>query len=204
MARDYAIYMNGVRKGVLDEMIECLNDLPEQAVYLQPYDKDTIVQLRDASPPVSDEDRVLMVFSTMEDLTKVYYCAEVVRWEDKQKEKVLNDKKVGMPQKRRDRLNQLIRILQPNNCGRIYMTRHWNHENHLEEAPGYKDDDHYCKNLISLRNVRQIEVPFGVGEMFKTSDDQKVAQRTTPGGWVYVHEKPKDRVELRTLLNKKP
>ena len=197
MARDYAIYMNGVEKGVLDEMIECLNDLPEQAVYLQPYSKKYIDKLHKAPP--SEEDRVLMVFSTMKDLTQVSYCAEVVRWEDKRHEGEENGKRVGMPDKRRDRLNQLIRILQPNNCGRIYMTRHWNPDNHLKEADGYEKGHPYCKNLLSLRNVRRVDVPFGIDKMFNISGS-KLGQRTSVGGFVYV----KDDADLRTLLNTKP
>lgn len=187
MARDYAIYMNGVNKGILDEMIECLNDLPEQVVYLQPYRETTIRELRDASPPVSDEERVLMVFSTMEDLTKVYYCAEVVRWEDK----------ITIPKARKDKLDRLIRILQPNNCNRIYLTNNRDHDN------DYKKGNPYCKNLISLRNVRRVEVPFDIGQMIKISGG-KVEQRTQSGNFAYVHEKPKDGTALRTLLNAKP
>lgn len=158
--RDEALFMNGVYRGTLEEILEIQAELPEHIMYLQPYSGSAIAHLRDDPPSI--EEPMLLVLSVTDDLATVHYAAEIVGWDDKTR---LSEAKQSV-------LNRVIRLLQPV-------------EEKLYDASG--TDDGRSVNLLYVRRVRRVHHPFSVTRLIKTEDGTPVSdRRTTAGGWTYI------------------
>ena len=155
-----ALFLNGVYDSVLREILASQNDHPGEIFFLQPYKSERMTAFAD-NPPNSDEP-VLVYISTTDDLKHVRYVAEIVDWEDKRQ----------VPPDRWSLLNKRIRKLQP------------------EEKEIYKAvRGRECRNLLSIRNLRQLAKPFSVAQLTKISDGQSLSSnRSRSGGWSYVFE----------------
>jgi hypothetical protein len=103
--RTEAIFLNGVYKSVLEEILQIQAQLPEHIMFLQPYKGEAIVRLRENPPSVDDSVQLLM--SLTEDLPTVHYVAEIVGWDDKR----------NLSEKKRRVVNRLICTLQPREDG---------------------------------------------------------------------------------------
>lgn len=155
-----ALFINGVYESVLKEILWVQAELPEQILFLQPFASTAISRLRDDTPTVDDP--MWLYLSTTTDLPTVRYAAEVVGWDDK---RALSDAK-------RRVLSRLLWTLQPNEGG-------------LYDASNTESGQ--SVNLLHIPRLKELEKPFSVGRLIKTSDGQPVSEgRTTAGGWAYV------------------
>jgi len=153
-------FLNGVYDNVLREILASQNAHPGEIFFLQPYKSHRMTAFAD-NPPTPEES-VRVYISTTDDLNHVRYVAEIVNWEDKRQ----------IPPDRLALLNKRIRKLQPEEK-EIYPT-----------VRGRE-----CRNLLSIRNLRQLVKPFTVAQLTKTSDGQPLSSnRSRSGGWSYVRE----------------
>ncbi len=79
--RHEALFINGVYRNVLEEILQIQEQLAEHIMYLQPYSGSVIKHLQD-NPPSPDEP-MLLLLSLTDDLPTVHFAAEIVGWEDK-------------------------------------------------------------------------------------------------------------------------
>ena len=130
--RDQALFINGIFRVVLDDIVKVQSEDPEQILFLQPFTGTPIVMLRNNPPEI--EDPVRLYASTSDDLAHVFYTAEVVLWEDK----------TTMSQTRRDEVENIIRRLQPTEGGVYNASR----------TPGEPS-----RNLLSVRRMLKLPTP---------------------------------------------
>lgn len=169
--RNEALFLNGVYKDVLRDILAVQAHLPEQIMYLQPYSGQRIVHLAENPPTVLDPVRLFA--SVTDDLATVHYVGEIVGWDDKRR---LEDDKLHV-------LNRLIYLLQPTEGG-VYKKA--------------KPDGSDCVNLLYVRRLRELSEPFSVAELIKADTGEPVStQRTTSGGWAYVANPGDDWLEAR-------
>jgi hypothetical protein len=158
--REEAIFLNGVYRAVLEDILKVQEHLPEHIMYLQPYSEAAIVRLRDNPPTIDDPVRLYL--STTDELATVGYSAEIVAW----------DNKTLIPEKRRRVITRLIYMLQPTEPG-------------LYNASG--DGTGQSTNLLHVRRLVRLVPGFSVTRLIKTSDLTPVSpNRSTAGGWSYV------------------
>ena len=158
--RGEALFINGIYRAVLRQILYVQRHVSTHIMFLQPYSSKRIAHL--AKNPPSVTDRVLVFFSVHRNLSQISYTAEIVGWDDKiELENRCKD--------RRDTINCLIGKLQPEDR-ELYM-----------EVGGRK-----CANLLSIWRLQKLK-PFSVGELILTSTGKPHStNRTTPGGWSYV------------------
>ena len=157
--RDETLFLNGVYKSMLKEILLVQEEMPEQIMFLQPYKSSSIVHLRD-DPPTLDEPMQLYI-STRENLPTIKYEAEIVGWDNKRE----------MPRAKRRVISRLIWTLQPEEGG-LY--------DKSATAKG-------SVNLLHIRRLRELTKAFSVERLTKKSDGKRVSpKRTTSGGWTYV------------------
>ena len=155
----YALFINGIYRSVLEEILETQAGTPDRILFLQPFSKSPIVKL--ATNPPSPEDPVTLYISITTALSEVSYTAEIVGWEDK----------TVLSQARRNQVNEIIAKYQPEE---------------LELFDGTAGISN--RNLISIQKLVKIGQPFTVSRLVKVSDGRPLsAKRTTSGGWAYVY-----------------
>ena len=157
--KPFALFINGVFRSVLDEILRVQSVLPEQIMFLQPYSSSAIKALRENPPSV--ESPVRLYLSITDDLATIHYQAEIVGWEDKRE---LSDVKKGW-------INRLIATLQE------------------DEKELYSDasENGECVNLLYIRRLQKVQSPFSVAQLRKISNGEPLSTaRTTSGGWSYV------------------
>ena len=81
MSGSWDLYMNGVYRSVLEELLGVHRHLPNQILYMQPHGPRPIRQLRD-DPPTIDKPTKMWI-STGDDLQHISYTVEIIGWEDK-------------------------------------------------------------------------------------------------------------------------
>ncbi len=158
---DYDLFINGIFRSVLEEILETQSVNPDHTLFLQPYKGVPIAMLRDNPPSV--EDPVKLYASTSDELGSVSYTAEIVGWEDKTK----------LSQGRRAEVERSLDSLQPNEGG-LY---------------NYSSSGKSSLNLISIRRLVKLLNPFPVAELIKASDDKPYGIRSQPGGWSPVRKR---------------
>ena len=162
--RPYALFINGIYRRVLDDIISAQSGDPGLQLYLQPYSAGAIARLR--NDPPSKDDPVMMYASITDDLQLVHYTAEVVRWDDKSQ--------IGP--NRRSLVERRLQQYQPTEQG-------------LYDASG--DGDGQSLNLLTVMNVTRIETPFSVDQLVKDGDGEPLStHRSRAGGWSYVLPDP--------------
>jgi hypothetical protein len=162
--RDYAIFLNGVFEGVMQEILRIQGRLPDCVLYMQPYSGDRIVLLDEHPPSLADP--VQLFLSTTNDLAQVQYVCEIVGWEDKRE----------LGQQRLAELNKKLDQFQPTEGG-VYG---------LDEA-GRRP----MVNLLHVRRMHKLAQPFSVGQLLNVKDRQPLStNRSRAGGWVYVVPPP--------------
>jgi len=167
-----ALFLNGVYRSVLDEILSAQKTSPASVYYLQPYSSEKIKLLYESE--LTKDNPMSLYISTTDSLGMISYSADVIGWEDKRE----------IPSNRLQVLNQHIQKWQPGE-EEIYMT-----------APGGRE----CVNLISIVNLRQFTNPISVGNLIKTSDKSPLRARTQAGRWSYVFELPDWVGKGRTYL----
>jgi 5-methylcytosine-specific restriction endonuclease McrA len=177
-----ALFLNGIFKDVLDEIVLAQRNKPDLVCFLQPYSSEKIRLLNERQ--FSTGDSIPLYVSTTDDLGRVSYTADIVGWEDKR----------SIAPDRLRNLNAHIQQYQPN-------------EQEIYPLVNGKP----CTNLISVINVIRIPAPFSVANLIKVSDGSTLKQRTRAGGWSYVINLPdysliKEQMELeleRDIQNSK-
>lgn len=160
MLKPVALFINGVFESVLEEILQVQSVLPEQIMFLQPYSGNVIKELRENPPSVESPMRLFV--STTDSLATICYQADIVGWEDKR----------VLPETKKQVINRLIATLQPG-------------DKELYDAS--KGGTGESVNLLYIRRLEKVSVPFSVAQLRKVSDGEPLSTaRTTSGGWSYV------------------
>ena len=156
--RAQALFINGIFRNVLDEILKNQSEAPDKILFLQPDSGSPIVMLRDNPPTV--EDPVILYASTTDGLATVSYTADIVGWEDKTK----------LERARRDEVTEIIRAFQCTEDGLC------------DKTPGRSS-----LNLLSIRKLDRLTPPFSVANLIKIRDGKPLStNRSRSGGWSYV------------------
>ncbi len=159
--REQALFINGIFRNVLDEILKTQSVTPDETLFLQPYSPSLIAMLRDNPPAI--EDPVTLYASTTDDLTTVSYTADIVKWEDK----------TQMDRSRRNAVDETIRSFQPTERG-------------LYDTP--PESQKPCRNLLSIQRLIKLPSPFTAANLIKINDDKPLStNRTRSGLWSPVH-----------------
>lgn len=179
-----AFFGNGIFIEILDEIIEAQKVDLNITSYIQPYKPTVFKFLKETNP--SQIHPILFYISTTKDLNRIEYIADIVGWEDKRELFTSN----------RDRLNELNQHvdLYQKSTGGIY--RYSDTEKKSE-----------CVNLISIKNLRKLNIPFPSSRLIKVSNGIPYQHRTQSGGWSEVYqlsdiEAPKLEEEVEQELAK--
>jgi hypothetical protein len=161
---DWALFINGIYRSVLDEIRSTQSQHPEMTLFLQPYSSSPIARLRDNMP--SPESPVTLYASTTNKLDTVSYTAEIVGWENK----------LTMTPARRQEVNATLKTFQPGEGegdDRLY---------NASSTPGSPS-----LNLLHIRRMVKLDAPFSVAELIKVSDGKPLStNRSRSGGHSYV------------------
>jgi len=160
----YALYMNGIYQEVLDHIILAQSKVPGLQLYLQPYSGSAIAKLRDSPPDISNP--VRLYASITEDLQRVHYTGNIIRWEDK----------TNIGPFRKNLIERRLAQYQPTEHG-------------LYNAAG--DGEGTSINLLTVLNVAKLQHPFDVQLLIKIDDEEPLSpNRNRAGGWSYVMPEP--------------
>ncbi len=164
-----ALFINGIYRSVLEEILETQSEFPDYTLFLQPYSGDTIRMLQEGVP--TPEVPVTLYASTTDDLSNISYVAEIVGWEDK----------TDISPSRRQEVEDVIQMRQPGE------------KVGLDEPAGLynasKRAGRPSKNLLHIRRMVKLDAPFSVGQLIKTSNNEPYStNRTTPESWAEVHK----------------
>ena len=149
------LYMNGVYRSVMDEILSVQKHLPNQIFYMQPHGPGQIARLRD-DPPTIDKPTKMWI-STGDDLQHISYVAEIVGWEDK----------TEITAERHQLIDSLIKLLQPKETGLYNLA---------------EDPDATSVNLLHVRRMVKVPKPIPVSNLIKISDGQPLSMNRTRGG----------------------
>lgn len=157
---DWALFINGIYRSVLQEILAAQLLSPDMTFYLHPHGGGAIVRLRNEVPSL--ESPVALYASTTDDLKTVSYMANIVGWENK----------LDMNQASRQEIDAIIRQYQP--CeGGLYDA---------SATPGSPS-----LNLLHLRQMTKLDAPFSVAKLIKVSDGKPLStNRSRAGGYSYV------------------
>lgn len=169
-----ALYINGVFEEVLEEIIKAQSNEKELVCTLQPY-SGRVIKLLEGND-FNQNPSILYYISTTTDLKHVSYVAEIVGWENK--------RNLENTPKKLKQLNEQIGKNQPIQ-GEVYF--------HSD-----KEKTKECVNLIELKNLRKLVLPFQVGNLIKVSDGTPYKPRTQAGGWSPVYEVSLELMEATT------
>ena len=159
-AERWDLYMNGVYRSVLEEILGVHKHLPDQILYMQPHGSGQITRLRDDPPPIDNPTK--MWISTGDDLQHVSYAVEIVGWEEG----------TQMSSQRHQLIESIINLLQPDEGGLYNLV---------------DDPNASSVNLLHVRRLFKFTDPFSVSRLVKISDGKPLAMnRTRGGGHSYV------------------
>lgn len=159
-----ALFLNGVYKDVLEEIIVAQGKNENLICFLQPYKNQAIKLLKENN--FSEIPVIELYLSTTSNLNLISHVAEIVNWKDK-RTLIDNPKKL-------ERLNK-------------HITEHQLGE---KEIYFFADEEKTkeCINLISVKNLRKISNPFSTNNLIKVSDNTAYKPRTQAGGWSPVYK----------------
>ena len=161
---DWALFINGIYRSVLDEILSTQSQQPEITLFLQPYGGGAIVRLRDNVP--SPESPVALYASTTARLDTVSYAADVVGWENK----------LTMTEARRQEVSDALNRFQPGEG------EDGNPLYNASQTPGSPS-----LNLLHVHRMVKLDAPFSVAELTKISDGKPLStNRSRSGGYSYV------------------
>ena len=160
------LFINGIYRNVLEEILKTQSGTPDQTLFLQPYSPSSIKMLMN-DPPTIDKP-VRLYASTTDDLPMVSYAADIIGWEDKTK----------MDDARREDVDSIIKTFQPGE---------------VEDEEGLwvhsPTTDRPYLNLLSIRRLVKLANPFSVANLVKVSDEKPLStNRSRAGGWSYVYK----------------
>jgi len=152
-AQEKALLLNGVFKEVIEEIITSQSNHPNKTFYLQPHTSTNIKYLREGDFSELNSTRLLL--TTTDNLNNVTYECKVVGWRDKQE---ISPSELRV-------LNKNITLLQPSEK-EIYQTQ----------------SGSVCKNLIYIKDMRELICPFDINKLIKESNNEPCKHRERAGG----------------------
>jgi 5-methylcytosine-specific restriction protein A len=160
---DSALFINGIFEDVLEEVLKAHKLDADQVCVLQPYSGGVIKLLQ--GHDFSQSPSLPFYISTTSDLTHISYIADIVGWDDKRE--LINDP---------ERLHQFNKQISKNQPiqAEVYF---------YSDTANTKE----CVNLIQVKNLKKLPLPFKVGNLIKVSDNTPYKPRTQAGGWSPVH-----------------
>lgn len=162
MQSDTALFINGVYEGVFAEILQAGGTETLGEAFLQPYKGQAIRMLADR-PPTSERPTRLYV-STTQNLSRVSYTAQIVRWEDKR-------------QLSKARRREVTALLTEYQSGEVNLFR--------GEAEGAGRQP---VNLLTIRELVRLDPPISATRLRKCSDGLPLKRRTRAGGWSEVYD----------------
>ncbi|MCW5550895.1 MAG: HNH endonuclease [Verrucomicrobiae bacterium] len=157
-----ALFINGIYDGVLKDILAAQIAQGGGESFLQPY-KGSVISMFRAKPPTPDTP-VTLYASTTENLSKICYTAEIVKWEDKRE----------LSESRRQIVLRHLETYQPGECDLFRGTA----------LGGGK-----AVNLITIRNLRCLAIWPPTNLLTKRRDGLPLKERTRAGGWSEVYER---------------
>lgn len=154
-----ALFINGIFKGVLSEILAAQAGRGGGESYLQPYSGQLIRMLKEAKP--TPMDRIRLFASTSGDLSHISYTAEIIGWEDKRE----------LSKRGRQRVLDHLKRFQ---SGEVNLFL------------GVEEVGEKAVNLITVRCLQRLDIPFHVSRLKKVSDGLPLKKRTRSGGWSRV------------------
>ena len=114
--RDWALFINGIYRSVLEEILATQRGHPDFTLFLQPHSGSAIARLRRDVP--TPEAPVTLYASTTDELDAISYTAEIVGWENKLEMGKARQLEVdgiirGPPARRRRTLRRISNSWQP-------------------------------------------------------------------------------------------
>ena len=153
----YALFINGVYRGVLEEILTEMAKKPERSFlveilsvlikerertyFLQVFGGTPIVELRQDPPSMTLP--LPLYMSTTDDLKSVSYKAQIVGWEDKRQ----------LSEARRREVTDALDLYQQKERGLYNLA----------------DDEGQRVNLISIRGLERIAEPFSIDKLIEKS-----------------------------------
>lgn len=156
-----ALFINGIYDAVLTDILAAQTVQGGGESFLQPYKGQVISMLRER-PPTSSAP-VTLYISTTENLSKICYAAEIVRWEDKRE----------LSESRRQEVLKYLEKFQPKECNLFRGT---------ELGQGK------AVNLITIRNLHSLKAFHPSSNLKKKSDELPLKPRKRAGGWSEVYD----------------
>jgi predicted HNH restriction endonuclease len=157
-----ALFLNGVFEEVLEEIQKAQKTKDNLVCFLQPY-SGKIIKLLEQND-FKKNPVIPFYISTTTNLNTVIYTAEIVGWENK-REIIDNTEKLAI-------YNEQIVNTQPIQES-VYF---------FSDAKGTKE----CVNLIFVKNLKELKIPFSTSNLTKISDNTPLLPRSRSGNWSYV------------------
>lgn len=156
-----ALFINGIHERVLSDIGTAQERLGAAVSYLQPHSDKAIRLFRRVTPSLDSP--VRLYASTTGNLSKVSYTAEIIGW----------DAKGSLSSTRRREIRRHIAHFQPGE---------------LNLFDGSESGREGAVNLLTIRNLHRLEVPFPTSLLRKISDGEPLKTRTRAGGWSEVSD----------------
>jgi len=154
------LFINGIYKNVLEEILKAQKKEPHGSFYLQPYSAQKILMLKKNNP--TSETPITLYLSTTDNYNTIAYIAEIIGWENKSE----------LSKTRESFLNKRIKKYQPGE-EKIYRVKN-------------KQGDESI-NLITIRNLERLTNNLSTQILLKKSDNLPLQARTRAGGWSEVY-----------------
>jgi len=162
---EHAFFGNGIFIELLEEILEAQKIDSNLTSYIQPY-RTTIFKFLKNSQ-IDQEQSITFYISTTNNLNMIEYTADIIQWEDKRELFSSNTNRVNELNKHLDKYQK--------STGGLYK-----YSNAQETSE--------CVNLISIKNLKKLTIPFASSMLIKVSDDTPYKKRTQPGGWSEVYK----------------
>lgn len=157
-----ALFINGIYDAVMTEILAAQIAEPGNESFLQPY-SGSIVRMLKENPP-SSSSPVRLYISTTENLSKICYTAEIIKWEDKRE----------IDEPRRQTVLRHLEKFQTKEC---------------DLFRGQELGEGKAVNLVTIRNLRSLETLLPTSFLVKKSDREPLKKRTRAGGWSEVFDR---------------
>ena len=156
-----ALFINGIYKGVLEEILNSQKSRNGGVSYLQPYKGEVIKILKKQQPTILTPIRLYI--STTDNLSQICYTADIIGWEDKRE----------CSEARRNEVYRHLETFQPGEAGYF---------------KNFDKNENKAFNLISIQNLYQLDTFHSTNILRKISDGMPLKKRTRAGGWSPVYD----------------
>jgi len=171
MCMNQALFLNGVFEEVLEEIKEAQNNNHNLICFLQPYSGKIIKLLEQNNFEANTS--IPFYISTTTNLNTIIYTAKIVGWENKRE--IVNQKeKLAL-------YDVQIKRTQP-----------------IQESIYFfsdREETKECVNLIFVKNLKKLDIPFSTSNLTKISDNTPLLPRSRSGNWSYVEIIPSQLIE---------